>query len=91
MRHWPDLLVNLVDPDGVDLWVEVVEGEVLEAEEETVELADALLHDGQGRIKPAHVHAGPLHKALQRKDQDLQWKSMTIAEFSDPMLQYSGA
>ena len=46
MRHWPDLLVNLVDPDGVDLWVEVVEGEVLEAEEETVKLADALLHDG---------------------------------------------
>ena len=72
MRHWPDLLVNLVDPDGVDFWVEVVEGEVLEAEEQTVELADALLHDGQGRIKPAHVHASPLHKALQRKDQDLQ-------------------
>ena len=47
LRHWPDLLVNLVDPDGVDLWVEVVEWEVLEAEEETVELAVEELTHGE--------------------------------------------
>ena len=52
------MLVDEVDPDGVTLSVEVVEGVELEPEEERVKVSDSLLHQRQRGVEPS---------AMQRK------------------------
>ena len=62
------MLVDQVDPDMVCLGVEVIERVELEAEKESVKVVDALLHDGQGRVEPGHIHAGSLDKVFGPDD-----------------------
>ena len=63
------LLVDEVDPDGVTLGVEVVEGVELEPEEERVEVSDSLLHQRQRGVEPpAEQRRGEMREQIFTSD-----------------------